>query len=288
MARWAGLFLALLSCVYLANVYRNALNGPGYAALRWPPLDAWLAALSVCTLAMAVVASGWYLMIRASSGQASFLRAFAAFGLAQPAKYLPGNVWHFATRHLLGRADGHAHGSLVFASGLEAASLIAAALSLVAVLGLPSSPADKPWVASIPFLAASLGLLFVAFASAIVRGGSRAGFWLALHLLCALSYFACSAFAFWLLGDAGVRLLQPQILLSAVALSWVGGFIVIGAPGGFGVREALVLQLLSEGNSDSALLATALAWRACTIFADLAIFAMAWLLSRRLADSSRD
>lgn len=287
-ARAAGLLLALLSCAYLANVYRGVLNGPGSAALHWPAPGLWFAAWVVCTLALALVACGWFLVVRASSGRASFAPAFIAFALAQPAKYLPGNVWHFATRHVLGRADGHAHASLVFASGLEAASLIAVALLLVAALGLPASPASHPWMASVSFLAAGLVLLLAAFAWTIVRGGTRAGLDLALHLLCALGYFVCSALAFWLLADIDVRALPAPVLLSAVTLSWVGGFVVIGAPGGFGVREALVLQLLSTSGSDAALLGTALAWRVCSVCGDLALFALAWVWSRRLPLSDGD
>jgi uncharacterized membrane protein YbhN (UPF0104 family) len=56
----------------------------------------------------------------------------------------------------------------------------------------------------------------------------------------------------------------------AAALALVGGFLALFAPGGLGVREAVLLSLLSHMEPRAALLATVL-WRAASLVAELAI-----------------
>jgi hypothetical protein len=285
--RRAGMLLALASCAYLGYVAWQAMQAPDAAAIALPPLGRWLAAISACTLAMAMLALGWHFALRAAGVPSAVASAAAAYAMSQPAKYLPGNVLHFASRHMLGRTQGHGHGALVKASILEAISLIGVAMFIAGIShwqelpGISAMPSVLPGAWIITLLA--VALLGV---GALVRQGTRIGElgWLALHAACALSYFLLTTLAFWLLAESALSTLSPVQLLSPIALSWVGGFVIIGAPGGIGVREALLLQFFAGSAPAAGLLAIAIVFRVSLVAADFLLFALAWCCGHRRAE----
>lgn len=285
-ARHVGLALALLSCAYLAVVAWQALNGPERQPIVFPAPGRWIGAWLACTLAMAVLAIGWHLALRAAGGRSLPLDAACAYASSQPAKYLPGNVVHFASRHLIGRSHGHQHAVLLSAMLLEAASLIGVALLLATIWQAPLPSLPPGWATWLPWTAA-LGLTACAIATLWMLG-RRAAAWrqslrfLSLHALCALGYFLATSAAFWLLAGASLPTVSAGELLAAVALSWVGGFVVIGAPGGIGVREALLLGMLAGGDGPAGLLVAIGAFRLTLIATDFTLFGIAWAWQRRL------
>jgi len=71
------------------------------------------------------------------------------------------------------------------------------------------------------------------------------------------------------------------LLTAAFTLAWAVGFVTPGAPAGIGVREALLLVVLSPtlGAADASLLTLAL--RVATTLGDILCFAIGmWLLAR--------
>ena len=116
ITRVAGLLLAISSCAYLGHVAWQATNIPGALVNAFPEALPRAAALVACALAMALLASGWHLALNAVGAASPPSCAAVAYALSQPATYLPGNVLHFASRHVLGRRAGHPHTVLVQAS----------------------------------------------------------------------------------------------------------------------------------------------------------------------------
>ncbi|MBV6414195.1 MAG: hypothetical protein OMOMHJEC_02017 [Xanthomonadales bacterium] len=280
--RWLrriGLLLALVGCVYVG--YRVWRGAPGLH-LRWPPADMVALALLCGTAGMAALACGWYALLRAAGGRPGFASAFRAYAISQPAKYLPGNVLHFAARHALGRADGGEHGPLLSAAALEAVSLIGTALLLGGTLasqGLLAHTGVSRWL---PLLIGFGGLSIAAILLARYRG-ARCLAWFGAHLAAATGYFLASSCAFSLLGGAPYT--APDLVLPVVSIAWVAGFVVVGAPGGIGVREAVMLQLLAP-DSSTALVGAVLAFRLTAIAADLCLYAAAWLPPRTPAQDA--
>ena len=88
-----------------------------------------------CGLFLALI---WWLALRAAGlRSASVTRASSAFLSSQLGKYLPGNVGHFAARHVLSRRHGVSHRVLLAATLLEALLLVAAAGTLAVLVIQP-------------------------------------------------------------------------------------------------------------------------------------------------------
>lgn len=286
--RVVGLLPAIGSCAYLGHVPWQATNTSGVLVNAFPEALPWAAAMGAWTLAMALLASGWHPALNAAGAAAPASGAAVAYALSQPAKYLPGNVLHFAARHVLGRSAGHPHTVLLQASMVEALSLIfCVALAIAACWRLPelqttlASGRSIPWAWTVVGLAALVIGAWALRARLPLRAPSLR--YLLLHALCALGYFLLTSLAFWILAGTQPQALHPGQLLAASALSWVGGFVVFGAPGEIGVREALLFQLLAETAATPVLLAIAVAFRVSLIAADPLLFALAVAFWRRAA-----
>jgi hypothetical protein len=282
--RWLrriGFALALAGCAYIGM---RVWQGAAGVALRWPgPVPA-AVAVACSTLAMAVLALGWYALMRACGEPVGLVAALRAYAISQPAKYLPGNVLHFAARHALGHADGGGHGGLLSAAALEAVSLIGMALLLAGIWARPEMFGVHA-VARWAVMAAGGACLTTAIGYLALRRGGRGLAWLAAHFVAAAGYFVATTVAFGMLvGEAAPGL---DFMLPVVSGSWVAGFVVIGAPGGLGVREATMMQLLGSETA-AALLGAIISFRLVAVVADVCLFAATWWLPQASPAASKD
>ena len=78
-----------------------------------------------------------------------------------------------------------------------------------------------------------------------------------------------------LLPDAGLAVLGPALL--GFGTAWTLGFLTPGAPAGLGVREAVLVALLTPSAGEPAALTAALAFRAATLGGDLLFYLSARL-----------
>lgn len=221
---------------------------------------------------------------------------FAVYAVTQFAKYLPGNVGHYIGRHVLLRRYGMRHAALVMGTLTEAGFMVLAALVWAAgnlhALLPRAGLSVTPWEMLLTEIVV-LGLL-VTFLQACRRRSSRLSLliplespwrlWpvLPLHLvLFALMAAALMVPARALPVSDSVMLLLP----GAAAASWVAGFLVIGAPAGIGVREAIFIALLHGQMPDSDILLLAGGFRIATFGGDI-LFLLLGLLLRgaRLGD----
>lgn len=279
LTRWLrqiGAGLALGGCIYVAHRIWHLVYVSG-APLDWPEPGAALLALALCTTAMTALAFGWSALLRACDEPTPAAAAFRAFAMSQPVKYLPGNVLHLVTRHMLGRADGGTHRRLLLATVLETASLMGTALLLVGIL---ASPEMFGQFAMARWLVIAIGAACLVGASiTVAHKRSRQGLaWLAVHFASSALYFAATTMAFCLL--AGSTAPAWRVALPVVSGSWVAGYLVVGAPGGLGVREAFLMQWLGQLTTAN-LLGTILGFRIVAIGADVLVAMLGWLLSPR-------
>ena len=242
-------------------------------------------ALGLYIVGSILLAFAWVVLVRiASSGHPRVRPLLRGHLRAQVAKYLPGNIFHFAFRHAAARQEGVAHASLAAALGLEAALLLAAA-SVIAfgVVADPRLDALVPWarqsVVFVPLLAvvAWLALSFVAPrfgvpAAPISKRAPRLALVLAID------------FAFFMLAGAALRALhaQPDALpfgawCGWLSLAWIVGYVTPGAPAGLGLREAVLALGLAPALGESEALALALLYRLVTTIADAALATLGFL-----------
>ena len=85
-------------------------------------------------LASFLLADAWRQLLGPAAGSAPACSYHAVYGRTQIIKYLPGNVFHFAGRQILGRRLGHEQATLALASMAEVLLLLLVAASLAAPL----------------------------------------------------------------------------------------------------------------------------------------------------------
>jgi glycosyltransferase 2 family protein len=246
---------------------------------------AFAAALALYTIGSVLLGIVWVLLVRTVAGvrlkASPLMRAHLR---AQVAKYLPGNVFHFAYRHVAARREGVSHASLAAALGLEAALLIAAAGAIA--LGVSADPrvdALVPWARHLVWLAPFVALLaWWALGVVAPRFGVSP-----IALRQRASHFALvMAFnvVFFILAGIALRALcaQPDALpLGAwcgwLALAWLAGYVTPGAPAGLGLREAVLALGLAPVLGESEALALALLYRLVTVVSDGLVAAVGFL-----------
>lgn len=65
----------------------------------------------------------------------------------------------------------------------------------------------------------------------------------------------------------------PQVI-GMGAMAWIGGFLAIGVPGGIGVREGILVWLLSYGMDTTEAVVISVAWRVMQVLVELLILAV--------------
>ena len=234
---------------------------------------------SVLLHVLTLIAGGaaWKLLLDAGGAPARLRLALGIHLFSQPAKYLPGNVGQLVGRVALGKRHGIELSPLLRTLLLEAAGVIAAAavclLAALAVGGIEPPPGLPPaWV-----LAALTGAGLVVAAFVLARRSPRSGPPLAGALLLYLVIFGIYGLSAQLLlrtvlgHSAGIGLLTCA---GAFAAGWIGGFFTPGAPAGLGVREAILVALLSPRLGPEVALGLAIAFRVVTTLGDGLGFAL--------------
>jgi hypothetical protein len=282
--RWLGWLLVGLS---LAFVGARLWQGDAWALARpqlAPLVLATLAGALVYGLAGFLLSAAWRQILALERPPGPAAGYHAVYGRSQIAKYLPGNCFHLVGRQLLGRTLSHSQAALAAASLLEAALLLALAMSLAAPLARPWLGG---WAALLPIAAVAAGLGLVCAGDRLLPrrwwplpGMARdRGRRLATALACHGAFFALAAGLLWLLvALVSDRVPGPLVCLSALALAWAAGFVVPGSSAGLGVREAVLIVALESALGAEASTLAALALRVVTTAGDGVFCALALLL----------
>lgn len=297
LVRSCGQLLVAASLVYVGlRVHSNwqALSGwrPGIAIGVVGVISA-----VVYGIASFLLSAGWHSMLSAGGElRIPALCAHRIYGRTQIAKYLPGNVFHFAGRHVLGRRLGIAHPTLVGAAIGEIVGLVCAA-AMICLAGLFFYPwlvpaltslVEKKWV-----VFASSAALVVVFVSAAqlgrlrteMFGGARlqvlgvmyrvVGYYTGFFVVIGLLLYWLSALA-----APTVQVDQAGAIVTVFAAAWLAGYVVPGASAGIGVREAVLAAGLSGMVGDPLAVVLALLFRVVTICGDAMYFFFASYLVR--------
>lgn len=252
------------------------------------------------TALLTAVAVGFAALVRATGyPAASGAEGMAVWGRANIAKYLPGNVLHFAGRQWLASRFHWPQANTAAASVLELALQVLMSCS-IGVAGLLMSerlhlPSTSAWL--LPALLFSVTVLVVAFFGDLKAARLPS---VVRRILAALSlrhlrpfagavllygaFFIGFGLIGWLVYSWLAEALDAALLPGVVAvvlLSWCAGLIVPGSPGGLGVREATMVLLGAPLLDHSSLVLTALLLRIVSTAGEALLFALACRLARR-------
>ncbi len=297
--QYAGLVLQVSSFVFLGLVLHKHFDRLRASNIELSDLSQALGLLLLVSLGMVItLVIGWReLLIGAGAKAASIRSALWIIGRTAIAKYVPGNVFQYVGRQFFADTLGATQRE-VFASTLGEILVVASLSCMFAALSLPF--ADIP--ASVEaFRAPAVAVIALGACSPLIAW--RVGPFLARRgpfkflrpmfeidfvswLRAYLAYAACFALglaaflvaAMYFIGDfSDVELLT---LTAAYSISYAFGFMMPGAPGGLGVREALIVIIAGTHFDPAALAAAALVQRVANVLAESICFAGSFVLSR--------
>lgn len=306
--RWLGVLLSLFCLAFFLksaaphwDIVRRMDWNAGTSAIIAVALLTYMATYAAASL-------GWQSSLGIVNARVRFREVMRVLALSQFAKYLPGNVAHHVGRAVLAKGFGISLESAVASMAIDIGIVLAAAVicclpavGLIRVVlvdhgistGRVSAAAIVLAMMVSAFLAISpqarnIARRQVAFAIKACHWGNaplvaRAGIahCLGFALGASALYLVCSAFAGSFTND------WPAVI-GAYTVSWLLGFVIIGAPAGIGIREvALLLGLTPLYGEQNALAATAVL-RLITTSGDGLMFLLGSLLSRRARRSIRD
>jgi uncharacterized membrane protein YbhN (UPF0104 family) len=306
----AGLLAVALTVYFLVFAFKSVDIDDVHSAVSSAPV--FLALIAAAILYACVIPiTGWAWSVLLSSRGEVWrpLVLTAILGLAQLAKYVPGNVAQHAARAAIATRRGMTPVSLVATVAQETVLAIAASL-FVGVLALLAAGQGLahigPQHAKIILIAGGAMLVLVAVFS-LTKGGADGGEakpW--RKLLSALTHLpgrkatiaALSAYSvnylligvgFWLLaralGDPGG--LSYFMVTAAFSLSWLLGFMTPGAPAGLGAREGIMLMLLQGAAPVETAVTYVLLARIVTLLGDGICFVGGALLHVKLMRAER-
>ncbi len=307
--RVVGTIIALsATAFFVVYATRNFQNIP---AVDWEGASSTVAVLSV-VLAVLVTGIGgciWVRLLRDNGVAVSWKRGQAIFAVAQFGKYLPGNVGQYVGRVSLAREAGIPVSVTVRIMLIESLWVVgvAAALSVIALLlfadtSLPGwfSTVGLPGIALLAFVTIVAPWAAIRFMNTylprvarrvseeerIPEPGLRTALLVAaLFVACFfLSGLTLKLQAQWVFGAMEGSMLELTCLF---AIAWVAGYLTPGAPGGLGVREAMMVLLLPPVVGSGVAVGLGITLRIATTLGDAVAFAIGMAIRHRLNRPSR-
>jgi glycosyltransferase 2 family protein len=219
-----------------------------------------------------------WLVILDGLGVKPRLRWVWLFFQAQLGKYIPGSVWQYAGRAAVAREYGIPVRLVGISLPIEFVASAVAAGSMAALL--------LGWWGGL--VLAAVAVLLIAG-----RGPARSRLPAAVTIGATLLYlpvWLLLGASFWLCahGLLGVPARDMTIYVGAFAVAWLAGLLAVYAPGGLGVREAVLVALLSGRIGAANALVVAAASRLILIFVDLLFAGIATAAMRRGPRSQLD
>jgi uncharacterized membrane protein YbhN (UPF0104 family) len=252
--------------VRLRSTWRHSGINP--ADVQW----AWLAGAIGLGVAAVIASSLIWLTVLQRLGSRTHWPWAGIYFQAQLGKYLPGSLWQYAGRGSLAKVHGVSVRTVAKSLPVElaATTFAAAAFSLLALgwwgaLGLGLALVIT-WL--LPILADSAGIATRATIEVVRLYG-------AVWVLIGVSFWmTCRAFV-------PVAVADGAFYTGSFALAWLVGLVAIYAPGGIGVREAVLVALLHSRIGTADALVIAAASRGVFTMADLIAAAISVPLLRR-------
>ncbi|MFZ9628541.1 MAG: lysylphosphatidylglycerol synthase domain-containing protein [Ilumatobacteraceae bacterium] len=273
-----GALVGVLGVAFVVRtlVTRRAEVGDALAQLDAVSL---VGSVALGLAAMTMIGSLWVRMLRVRGQHAPGRRAMSWYFVGQLGKYVPGGIWPIVGRAELAVRGGANRADAYVATGLSMTATYTAGAIVIAASSLLSGSYVLIGVALALGLVVTLSMLAVPAAArrvetAVLRvtrrtitlpAAGRLAAVVAVHVPVWLLMSFSTSFTAGALG-AHVSILDMVFFTSA---SWLAGFVVIGVPGGIGVRESVFTALAGSQMGAPIAVTLALASRVVFIAVDL-------------------
>lgn len=265
-----------------------------------------LFSVSLVVFSIGIVGAIWYMLLRDNGLSISWRQAEIIFAIAQFGKYLPGNVGQHVGRVFMAREIGipvpiTLNTMLVemlwgagIAAGLALLSLIlfvdGQALGLQLQLGPVQLGVGVAFLLFTPWLGIGFVNRFLPGLAKRLSGGGRID---APRLITALAVAVLYLLCFVVMGL--ILKLQAQWFFDVTAgsvfeltclfaIAWLAGYLVPGAPGGLGVREAMMVLVLSPVLGAGVAVGLGVTLRVTTTVGDAVAFVLGVLWRKHAAE----
>ena len=250
-----------------------------YDAADLKDVQGWLALAglgSVYGLSGLLLALAWRDLLKYFGVSVSKRWAVWAYGISRLARYVPGNIFHLASRQAIGAGAGIPQWPLAKSAVWE--------LGLIAAIGglfgcifllLPDLSVGRALLILAALAVGTLSLAFRADGRCLVRAVSGYALFLFVSGL---------VFAFVLSLTAPLDVVNATVMwpiVGAYIVAWLVGLVTPGAPAGVGVREVVLYALLNPLVSNSDLLTAIVLGRMVTVAGDLTYYAVALGMTSR-------
>ena len=301
--KWLTVAITLLSAAFFVRY--AILNFDDIPSLNWNLATSLVAFISVALVvfSIGVVGSIWHVLLSDNSIQISWRQAQIIFSIAQLGKYLPGNVGQHIGRIAMAREIGIPVPITLYTMLIEViwGAGIAAGLAVLALVLFADGQALGVDFQLGPFQL-GLGVIFLLFMpwlsigflnkylpgliNRLSGGGTIAPPSLRTALTVAVLFLLCFVVmgiilklqAQWFFGVTVGGVFELTCLF---AIAWLAGYLVPGAPGGLGVREAMMVLLLSPVLGGGASVGLGITLRVTTTLGDAVAFLIGWVISHR-------
>lgn len=254
---------------------------------------------SRCLLAALLVLVGltitglvWRRLLIAMGHVVPPLPAAGIFFVGQLGKYIPGSVWSLGAQADMARRFGVLARTTVTVGLLFLWVHLVTALGVAAALGVPVAALDVLWVRLLAGVFAVVAIsppVLVRLGALLARTPEpprmtwRGAAGLALMMVAVWGLYGMAAVLVVpppVLTAAGGAAAVTALFVSAFALSYVVGVVVILAPAGVGAREVALVAMLAPAVGVAPAAATALLIRGVHTVCDFSIAGLAWLAAR--------
>jgi len=245
---------------------------------------AWLVVGGIAGLfAMGLIGVNWLLILRHAGATAPWRRGMSWFFVGQLGKYVPGGIWPIVGQAELAHRGDTPRRVAYSSTAMSMATTFLGAATVAAISGLisPSDGRLLPAAIAIGLILAFGVLIIPAARSALDRLAQRVTRkqlrlpdprWFTLlvvrHLPVWVSFAGMNIFAVVAVGsDLDAPLVIELIFVTCV--SWMAGFVVVGVPGGIGVRETIFISMTTAPLGAGVAVSVAVLSRMVSIVVDL-------------------
>lgn len=267
----AGAQILMLAAIVFVVLRVRSLWHGGHvelATVDWVALAASVVLAGAATAGCALI----WLTILDTLGVRTQQRWTGLFFQAQLGKYIPGSIWQYASRAAVARAHAIPGRPVALSLPVElAASAMAAGSMSAFLLGWWGVAVAAPVAVGLIAVERLLG-----HRRPLVRATVRATLlYLPVWLVLGSSFWLCAR------GLDAVPAADLASYIGAFAVAWLAGLLAVYAPGGLGVREAVLVALLAGRIGAADALVVAAASRLILIFVDVVLAGLATVALRR-------
>lgn len=224
---------------------------------------------------------------------ATMKTCYVIYARTQIAKYIPGNIFHFAGRHAMGSKAGFSHGALAGAAIHEVSGLLLSS-GFLAFLGIAFYGINQTRISPLNLLAIFITIpVITLFSNKLimklpklrgvnfrVKNITETIYYLIPTYFLYVAFFLITggilfAIIFLTFHVKGIH--NAGIVIMSLAISWIAGFIMPGASAGVGVRETVMIVSLSDILGEPQSLFIALIFRLITVMGDFLFFLSSFL-----------